>query len=134
MIGLSSEKSGLFHGTSGDKEVLDMTEISMKELFNLPKPTTEEMGWTSKSNPTIAVLCEDEDDIHRMCELYNDEGNNSFVYTYEQSGLLGQNLIAILVSKKFENKNNLLDIAIERVISRCGGHADFKNVFVAMEE
>ena len=134
MLGLSGEKSGLFHGTSGDKEVLNMTEISMKELFNLPKPTTEELKCSPKSNPTIAVLCKDEDDMYRMCELYNDEGNNSFVYAYERSGLLGQNLIAILVSKKFENENNLLDIAIKRVISRCGGHADFKNVFVAMED
>ena len=110
------------------------TIISMEDLFNLPKPTTEEMGWSLKSNPTIAVLCKDEDDMYRMCELYNDEGNNQFVYVHEQSDLLGENIIAIFVSKNFENENNLLDIAIKRVISRCGGHADFKNVFVAMEK
>ena len=134
MLGLSGEESGLFHIPNKDEKTVNMTEISMKDLFNLPKPSTEEMKWSPKSNPTIAVLCKDEKDGYRMCELYNDKGNNSFVYAYEQSGLLGQNIIAIFVSKKFENENNLLDIAIKRVISRCGGHADFKNVFVAMEE
>ena len=135
MLALSGEESGLFHIPSNEiSNKLDMTEISMKELFNLPKPTTEEMKWSPKSNPTIAVLCRDEKDGYRMCELYNDKGNNEFVYAYENFHLVGHNIIAILVSKKFENENNLLDIAIKRVISRCGGHADFKNVFVAMEE
>lgn len=134
MLGLSGEESGLFHIPSKDEKTKNMTEISMKDLFNLPKPSTEEMKWSPKSNPTIAVLCKDEKDVNRMCELYNDEGNNQFVYVINQFELLGQNPIAIFVSKKFENENNLLDIAINRVISRCGGHADFKKVFVAMEE
>lgn len=115
------------------KKTVNMTEISMKDLFNLPKPSTEELKWSPKSNPCIAVLCKDEEDANRMCELYNDEGNNPFVYVISRFNLLGQNPIAIFVSKKFENENNLLDIAIKYVISRCGGHADFKQVFVAME-
>ncbi len=135
MLGLSGEESGLFHIPNNEiSNKPNMTEISMKELFNLPKPSTEEMKWSPKSNPTIAVLCKDKKDVNRMCELYNDEGNNQFVYVINQFELLGQNPIAIFVSKKFENENNLLDIAIKRVISRCSGHADFKKVFVAMEE
>lgn len=110
-----------------------MTEISMKDLFNLPKPSTEEMKWNPKSNPCIAVLCKDEEDANRICELYNDEGNNQFVYVINRFNLLGQMAIAIFVSKKFVNNDNLLDIAIKRVSSRCGGHADFKQVLVAME-
>lgn len=31
----------------------------MKDLFNLPKPSAEEMKWSPKSNPCIAVLCKD---------------------------------------------------------------------------
>jgi hypothetical protein len=115
------------------KKTVNMTEISMKDLFNLPKPSAEEMKWSPKSNPCIAVLCKDEEDVNRMCELYNDEVNNQFVYIINRFNLLGQNPIAIFLSKKFENNDNLLDIAIKRVISRCGGHADFKQVFVAME-
>jgi hypothetical protein len=134
MLGLSGEESGLFHIPSKDEKTVNMTEISMKELFNLPKPSTEEMKWNPKSNPCIAVLCKDEKDVNRMCELYNDEGNNQFVYVINRFNLLGQNPIAIFVSKKFENEDNLLDIAIKRVISRCGSHADFKQVFVAMEK
>ena len=133
MVGLSGEESGLFHIPSKDEKTVNMTEISMEDLFNLPKPSAEELKWNPKSNPCIAVLCKDEADANRMCELYNDEGNNQFVYAIDIFNLLGQNLIAIFVSKKFENENNLLDIAIKRVISRCGGHADFKQVFVAME-
>ena len=133
MLGLSGEESGLFHIPNKDEKTVNMTEISMKDLFNLPKPSTDELKWSPKSNPCIAVLCKDEEDADRMCELYNDEGNNQFVYAIDSFNLLGQNLIAIFVSKKFENENNLLDIAIKRVISRCGGHADFKRVFVAME-
>ena len=132
MLGLSGEESGLFHIPKNEKTV-NMTEISMKDLFNLPKPSTEELKWNPKSNPCIAVLCEDEEDANRMCELYNDEGNNQFIYAINRFNLLGQNPIAIFVSKKFENENNLLDIVIKRVISRCGGHADFSQVFVAME-
>ena len=109
------------------------TVISMEDLFNLPKPTTEEMGWSPKSNPTIAVLCKDEDDVERMCKLYNDKGNNSFVYAIDNCNLYGQNCIAILISKNFENEK-LLDNTKWRVFNRCGGHADFKNVFVAKEE
>lgn len=109
------------------------TIISMGELFNLPKPTTEEMGWSPKSNPTIAVLCEDEDDVERMCKLYNDKGNNSFIYAIDNCNLYGQNCIAIFVSKNFDNEK-LLDDTRWRVFNRCGGHADFKHVFVAKEE
>lgn len=133
MLGLSGEESGLFHIPNKNERTVNMTQISMEDLFNLPKPSTEELKWSPKSNPCIAVLCKDEEDADRMCELYNDEGNNQFVYAIDSFNLLGQNLIAIFVSKKFENENNLLDIAIKRVISRCGGHADFKRVFVAME-
>lgn len=133
MLGLSGEESGLFHIPSKDEKTVNMTEISMKDLFNLPKPSTEELKWSPKSNSCIAVLCKDEEDANRMCELYNDEGNNQFVYVINRFNFLGQNPIAIFVSKKFENNDNLLDIAIKRVISRCGGHADFKRVFVAME-
>jgi len=134
MLGLSSEESGLFHIPNKDEKTVNMTEISMKDLFNLPKPSTEELKWSPKSNPCIAVLCKDEEDVNRMCELYNDEGNNQFVYAVNRFNLLGQNPIAIFVSKKFMNNDNLLDITIKRVISRCGGHADFKQVFVAMEK
>ena len=134
MVGLSGEESGLFHIPNKDERTVSMTEISMKNLFNLPKPSAEELKWSPKSNPCIVVLCKDEEDANRMCELYNDEGNNQFVYVINRFNLLGQNPIAIFVSKKFENENNLLDIAIKRVISRCGGHADFKRVFVAMEK
>lgn len=134
MLGLSGEESGLFHIPNKNERTGNMTEISMEDLFNLPKPSTEEMKWSPKSNPCIAVLCKDEEDANRMCELYNDEGNNSFVYVINRFNLLGQNPIAIFLSKKFENNDNLLDIAIKRVISRCGGHADFKRVFVAMEK
>ena len=113
---------------------ISMPQISMKDLFNLPKPSTEEMKWNPKLNPCITVLCKDEGDANRMCDLYNDEGNNQFVYVTNQFGLLGQNPIGIFISKKFENNDYLLDIAIKRVISRCGNNADFKRVFVAMEE
>lgn len=133
MLSLSGEESGLFHIPSKDEKTVNMTEISMEDLFNLPKPSAEEMKWSPKSNPCIVVLCKDEKDVNRMCELYNDEGNNQFVYVVNQCELLGQNPIAIFLSKKFENNDNLLDIAIKRVISRCGGHAVFKQVFVAME-
>lgn len=134
MIGLSGEESGLFHIPNKDEKTVNMTEISMEDLFNLPKPSAEELKWSPKSNPCITVLCKDEEDVNRMCELYNDEGNNQFVYVINRFNLLGQNPIAIFLSKKFENNDNLLDIAIKRVISRCGGHTDFKRVFVAMEK
>lgn len=133
MFDLSGEESGLFHIPNKNERTVNMTEISMKDLFNLPKPSAEEMKWSPKSNPCIVVLCKDEKDVNRMCELYNDEGNNQFIYVINQCELLGRNPIAIFVSKKFENNDYLLDIAIKRVISRCSGHADFKQVFVAME-
>jgi hypothetical protein len=133
MLGLSGEESGLFHISNKNEKTVSMTQISMEDLFNLPKPSAEELKWSPKSNPCITVLCKDKKDANRMCELYNDEGNNQFVYVINRFNLLGQNPIAIFLSKKFENNDNLLDIAIERVISRCGGHADFKQVFVAME-
>lgn len=134
MVGLSGEESGLFHIPNNEiSNKPNMTEISMKDLFNLPKPTTEELGWSPKSNPCIVILCKDEDDADRMCTLYNDEGNNQFVYVVNKFQLLGQNPIAIFVSCKFDN-DKLLRKTIQRVVSRCGGHADFKQVFVAMEE
>lgn len=107
--------------------------ISMSDLFNLPKPTSEEMKWSPKSNPCIVVLCKDEEDANRMCTLYNDKGNNQFVYVVNKSQLLGQNPIAIFISKNFSN-DELLNLTVKRVISRCGGHADFKQVFVDEEE
>ena len=36
MIGLG-EESGLFHIPNKDEKTVNMTEISMKDLFNLPK-------------------------------------------------------------------------------------------------
>ena len=142
LIPLKDEYLGLAdfineHSISTSTEQKDVkiheTVISMEVLFNLPKPTTEEMGWSPKSNPTIAVLCKDEDDIERMCKSYNDKGNNSFVYAIDNCNLYGQNCIAILISKNFENEK-LLDNTKWRVFNRCGGHVDFKNVFVAKEE
>ena len=111
---------------------LEFKSISMSDLFNLPKPTCEEMGWSPKSNPCIAVLCKDEEDVERMCKLYNDKGNNQFIYITDDIQLLGQNPIAIFVSCKFDN-DKLLGKTIQRVVSRCGGHADFKQVFVNEE-
>lgn len=134
MVDLSGEESGLFHIPNNEiSNKPNMTEISMKNLFNLPKPTTEELGWNPKSNPCIVVLCKDEKDANRMCTLYNNKGNNQFIYITDYIQLLGQNPIAIFVSCKFDN-DKLLRKTIQRVISRCGGHADFKQVFVAMEE
>ena len=134
MVGLSCEESGLFHIPNNEiSNKPNMTEISMKNLFNLPKPTTEELGWNPKSNPCIVVLCKDEKDANRMCTLYNDKGNNQFVYVVNKFQLLGQNPIAILISKNFSN-DELLNLTVKRVVSRCGGHTDFKQVFVAMEE
>ena len=109
------------------------TIISIENLFNLPKPTPEEMNWSLKTNPIIAVLCKDADDIERMCKLYNDRGNNSFIYATENSNLIGQNPIAIFLSKNFDDAE-LLDNTKWRVFNRCGGHANFKNVFIAKEE
>ena len=43
MLGLSGEESGLFHIPNKDEKTVNMTEISMKDLFNLPKPSTEEL-------------------------------------------------------------------------------------------
>lgn len=108
------------------------TIISMERLFDLPKPTTEEMGWSKKSNPVIAVLCEDEYDVERMCTLYNEKGNNSFVYAVDNCNLYGQNCIAIFVSKDF-NDEQLFEDTKWRVFNRCGGHPYLKNIFVAKE-
>ena len=98
MLGLSGEESGLFHIPSKDEKTVNMTEISMKDLFNLPKPSAEEMKWSPKSNPCIAVLCKDEEDVNRMCELYNDEGNICWILQLKE---LFQDVAVMQISNKF---------------------------------
>ena len=68
-LGLADFINEHFVSTEQKDVKMHETIISMEDLFNLPKPTTEEMGQSPKSNPTIAVLCKDEDDVERMCEL-----------------------------------------------------------------
>ena len=111
-----------------------MTEtiISIDDLLNLPRPSAKEMGWSPKSIPTIAVLCKDDKDTIRLWEKYNDLGNNPFVYVKYKSDLVGHNIIAILVSKDFDDEE-ILDYAKERIISRCSHHDEFKKLFIAKE-
>jgi hypothetical protein len=115
MLGLSGEESGLFHIHNKDERTVNMTEISMEDLFNLPKPSAEEMKWNPKSNPCIAVLCKDEADANRMCELYNDEGFFNPCQICKHRDIIGmtacyctKNFLQVVVENiknKFKKKN-----------------------------
>ena len=109
-------------------------KVSFNDLMSLPKLEYYDFGWTCGTKPSILVLCKNDKDKSRLFEylVLNKRGYNAYEFISDDSEMIGIDGFAIFKSKNFENEK-IFNKAIQRVISRCGGHSDFCNVWVVEE-